>query len=167
MKGFAKIKRTVFNRFEALQAEIRGCEKLFLFNFRASCATVKEPEAEVLLTSENSFSPLPLDAKERSMCTIDRNLNLTLHLDRRMNQRAVTRMMLDLALQHGEILGDRCVLSRKAIEARMRDLEKEMSQLRDLHHKGGIVVVVEGDTILSTWRLPKQKTRRSVSDFDL
>lgn len=101
------------------------------------------------------------------MCTIDRNLNLTLHLDRRMNQRAVTRPMLDLALQHGEILGDRCVLSRKAIEARMRDLEKEMSQLRDLHQKGGIVVVVEGDTILSTWRLPKQKTRRRVNDFNL
>lgn len=101
------------------------------------------------------------------MCTLDRTLNSTLHLDRRMNQRAVTRPMLELTLRHGEIMGDRHVLSRKAIEARLRDLEDELRLLRDMHHKGGVVVVVEGDTVLSTWRLPKLKTRRSVSDFDL
>lgn len=101
------------------------------------------------------------------MCTIDRTLNLTLHLDRRMNQRAVTAPMVNLALAHGEILGDRHVLSRKSIEKRMKALEEEMRQLRDLHQKGGIVVVVEGDTVLSTWRLPKKKTWKSVAGFDI
>ncbi|MDB5691707.1 MAG: hypothetical protein JWO81_770 [Alphaproteobacteria bacterium] len=80
---------------------------------------------------------------------------MTLHLDQRMNQRGITRELLDLTLTHGEWEGDRCILSRKGIERLIRECEHQRRLAMKALDKGGLVVVETGGAEITTYRLPR------------
>ena len=78
-------------------------------------------------------------------------MQLSRHIDQRMNQRGITKEMVELTLEYGEIDNDRWVLNRKGVEAIIESLEKQLRTARKLRDKGGIIVVAEDNTLVTTY----------------
>ncbi len=78
-------------------------------------------------------------------------MQLSRHIDQRMNQRGITKEMIDLTLEYGEIDNDRWVLNRKGVQAIIESLEKQLRTARKLRDKGGIIVVAEDNTLVTTY----------------
>lgn len=77
----------------------------------------------------------------------------TRHIQARMSQRGIRQELLDIALQYGEPVQDKVVLGKKALQLLLNELQEiERLALKALD-KGGIVVVVSGDQLITTYNL--------------
>jgi hypothetical protein len=85
----------------------------------------------------------------------------TKHIQQRMSQRGITLDLVDLARQFGEPNQDKVVLGRKGLgellEA-VRDIERAAKKALD---KGGIVVIEDGDALITTYRLDSFSRRKA------
>lgn len=79
-------------------------------------------------------------------------MHTTTHIDARMNQRGIRKELVCLALDLGRIEGDRYVLDTKIIRAEMFELRRKLKFLDDAERKGGVVVVAQGDSLVTTYR---------------
>lgn len=79
-------------------------------------------------------------------------MQMTTHIDARMNQRGIRKDLVELALDLGEIERDRYVLTEKIIDAELRETRRRMKALTDARKKGGVVVVAEGEALITTYR---------------
>lgn len=82
---------------------------------------------------------------------------MTLHFDQRMNQRGITRQLVDLALEHGSWSGDRCILDCAILDRvieRCDELRRLALKARD---KGGVVVVEAGGEEITTYSMPRRR----------
>lgn len=79
-------------------------------------------------------------------------MQMTTHIDARMNQRGIRKALVELALDLGEIEGDRYVLTEKAIDAEMQETRRKMKVLAEARKKGGVVVVADGNALITTYR---------------
>ena len=79
-------------------------------------------------------------------------MHATKHLRASMSQRGIKGEMIELALEHGEIDGDRYVLSRKIIHQLIEEMKHEQKLLEHAAKKGGITVATEGDVLVTTFR---------------
>lgn len=85
----------------------------------------------------------------------------TRHFQRRMSQRGIGLELVELARQFGEPNQDRIVLGRKHLSqllAAIRDLERTAKKALD---KGGIVVVEDGEALITTYRLDSFDRRKA------
>lgn len=73
------------------------------------------------------------------------------HIDERMNQRGIGQAMVDLALTHGRCEQDRYVLDRREVDRRLDELNRERGLLLKVRDKGGVVVVAEGDALITAY----------------
>ncbi|MBM2294998.1 hypothetical protein JQX09_24020 [Sulfitobacter pseudonitzschiae] len=78
-------------------------------------------------------------------------MHMTHHITTRMNQRGIRKDLIDLTLDLGDIDGDRFVLSSKIIDKEMSDLQRRLKMLSDARKKGGIVVVADGDHLITAY----------------
>lgn len=78
-------------------------------------------------------------------------MHRTIHAGQRMAQRGITGVMVDLALEWGELQGDKCVLDKSAALERLERLKQEQRALLRVIDKGGLVVVTEGESIITTY----------------
>lgn len=82
---------------------------------------------------------------------------MTVHLDQRMNQRGITRDLLDFALAHGTWEGDRCILDKKLL----RELLNKCDEMRRLAvrviDKGGMVVVEAGGHEITAYSITSRR----------
>lgn len=76
----------------------------------------------------------------------------TAHSDVRMNQRGITRDMIELVLEFGELEGDKTVLTEKACRLSIETLKKLQKKLEHASKKGGLTVVSQGDALITTYR---------------
>ena len=79
-------------------------------------------------------------------------MQMTTHIDARMNQRGIRKDLVKLALDLGEIEGDRYILTEKMIDAELRETRRKMKMLAEARKKGGVVVVAEGEALITTYR---------------
>jgi hypothetical protein len=79
-------------------------------------------------------------------------MQMTTHIDARMNQRGIRKDLVELALDLGEIEGDRYVLTSKMIDAELAGIRRRMKALTEARKKGGVVVVAAGDVLITTYR---------------
>ena len=79
-------------------------------------------------------------------------MQMTAHIDARMNQRGIRKNLVELALDLGEIEGDRYVLTSKIIDAELEDVRRRMKLLTEARKKGGVVVIADGDRLITTYR---------------
>lgn len=79
-------------------------------------------------------------------------MQMTAHIDTRMNQRGIRKDLVELALDLGEIEGDRYVLTAKMIDAELEGVRRRMKVLTEARKKGGVVVVAEGEALITTYR---------------
>lgn len=78
-------------------------------------------------------------------------MNKSTHAEQRMSQRGIHSTMIDLALDHGVIDGDKYILNKKSACAYLEKLKREMRVLMRVIDKGGVVVVADGDTLITTY----------------
>ena len=76
---------------------------------------------------------------------------LTHHFDQRMNQRRITKDLIDLALEHGEIDQDRHVLNRKRLLAMLEETRRQERMILKAMDKGGVVVVENSGSLITTY----------------
>ena len=84
-------------------------------------------------------------------------MQVTQHAQKRMTKRGFTKDMIDFTLDFGETKGDRWVLNRKMIEQSIGDLERKLRTAKKLRDKGGIVVVAEGESLLTAYDFDSRK----------
>ena len=81
------------------------------------------------------------------------------HAGQRMNQRGISRRLVDFALRHGRVEGNKHILdrneSRRVIDALMEELRLAKRAL----DKGGIAVVEGGATLMTTYNLATRARR--------
>lgn len=97
-------------------------------------------------------------------------MHTTHHFKARMNQRGITQALIDLTLEYGEEHpehGDRTVLGKRQagrlIAEKQRSLKekereviaarREFQMLKKLMDKGGVVVVEDNATLITTYNL--------------
>ena len=79
-------------------------------------------------------------------------MHTTKHAEARQNQRGISSSMVQYALQYGkEDCESRVVFGRKDAEARLKALQEEERLVKKILDKGGVVVVAEGETIITTY----------------
>lgn len=75
----------------------------------------------------------------------------TKHVVQRMNQRGITKKMINIVLDYGEPVQDKAVLRKKDAQRLIREMQETMKVLQKICDKGGVVVVAQGDTIITTY----------------
>jgi hypothetical protein len=78
-----------------------------------------------------------------------------------MNHRGMTQDLVDLALQHGELHGDKYVLGRKGLQNLLEDLRGLQRTVMRALDKGGVVVVEEADQLITTYSAKSYDRRRA------
>ncbi len=75
----------------------------------------------------------------------------TKHLSDRMNQRGINKRMIELALEYGINKKDKVILDRKNISKLLKEIDSYRKDLLKLMDKSGLVVVVNNDTLITTY----------------
>ncbi|KZX91954.1 MULTISPECIES: hypothetical protein [unclassified Sulfitobacter] len=78
-------------------------------------------------------------------------MNVSNHFDCRMNQRSIRKGLTDLALDLGEVEGDRYVLTTRIIDQELEQMRRKKRLLDDARKKGGVVVVTDDDMLITTY----------------
>lgn len=78
-------------------------------------------------------------------------MQISLHARQRMSQRGITREIVDMVLEHGEVCQGKAVLGQKEAKALLNKLQREMRVLKKILDKGGVIVVEENDTVITTY----------------
>lgn len=75
----------------------------------------------------------------------------TKHIGERMSQRGMTKRMIELVMEFGKEQGDKVILNRKAMQSILHEMEQLKKDLLKVMDKGGIVVVIDNDTLITTY----------------
>lgn len=78
-------------------------------------------------------------------------MHTTHHCKARQSQRGISLNMVDYVLTHGALENDKIVLGKKEAKQRLADLEREKRLLLKIADKGGVVVVAEGEALITTY----------------
>jgi hypothetical protein len=68
-------------------------------------------------------------------------MHITNHGGRRMNQRGITKEMIELTIEYGETEGKKTTLSRDAAARLVAELQRQMKIAKKVLDKGGLTVV--------------------------
>jgi len=94
-------------------------------------------------------------------------MTISRHADQRMNQRGIPRSLVDFALRHGRIDGDRHVLDRRETNRLIDALKEELHLALRVRDKGGIAVVEGSGKVVTTYNLApgyrKPKHNRNIT----
>lgn len=90
-------------------------------------------------------------------------MHTTQHIQQRMSQRGVSRDMVELVLAHGREEQDKYILGRKEASRRLAHLQRETQLLKKVLDKGGVVVVADGDALITTYNYTSQQGKRRKS----
>ena len=80
-------------------------------------------------------------------------MHISHHAAQRMSQRGIPRRLVDFALRHGRIEGDKRVLDRNESRRLIDDLKEELRLALHVMDKGGITVVDQSDTLITAYNL--------------
>lgn len=90
-------------------------------------------------------------------------MHTTQHIQQRMSQRGVSRDMVELVLNHGRPTQDKYILGRKEAAQRLESLQRESRLLMKILDKGGVVVVADGEALITTYNYAPRHVKRSRS----
>jgi len=78
-------------------------------------------------------------------------LEFTKHAKARMNQRGISKEMIDLTLEYGKCVQDKVILKSRDIKKLLHKVSKEIkSKLLKILDKGGLIVVLSDDYAVIT-----------------
>ena len=78
-------------------------------------------------------------------------LEFTKHAKARMNQRGISKEMIDLTLEYGSYVKDKVILKSRDIQVLLKKVSLEVkTKLLKIMDKGGLVVVLSDDYAVIT-----------------
>ena len=80
-------------------------------------------------------------------------MHISHHADQRMNQRGISRRLVDFTRRHGRLEGAKRVLDRKESQRLIESLLEELRLARQIMDKGGVAVVDSGDTVITAYNI--------------
>ena len=75
----------------------------------------------------------------------------THHINQRLRQRGITKRMVELTLEFGEVQADKIRLGTRRIKKLLRTHKDIKGDLLKILDKGGLVVVVSGATLITAY----------------
>lgn len=78
-------------------------------------------------------------------------MHSTHHSQVRMAQRGINRDVVEYVLTYGTPEKDKIIMGRKEALRKLEDLQEEQRLLMKILYKGGVVVVADGNTIITTY----------------
>ena len=84
----------------------------------------------------------------------------TNHFKSRMSQRGLPKKVIDLVLEFGKNEGDKLFLDRKETQKIIYQIDNIRNTLLKVMDKGGVAVVVEDETLITTYNLDKKHRRK-------
>ena len=88
-------------------------------------------------------------------------MHLTHHAGQRMNQRGISRRLVEFTLRHGRLDGNKHVLDRRESLALIDALTEELRLAKQIADKGGVAVVDGQGAVITTYNLRTTHVRRS------
>lgn len=80
-------------------------------------------------------------------------MHITHHAAQRMSQRGISRRLVDFALRHGRVEGNKRVLDRNESRRLIESLNEELRLAKRVLDKGGIAIVDGGDRLITAYTL--------------
>jgi hypothetical protein len=80
-------------------------------------------------------------------------MHVSQHAGQRMNQRGISRRLVDFALRYGRIEGNKHVLDRNESRRIIEALTEELRLAKRVMDKGGITVVEGSATLITAYNL--------------
>ena len=89
------------------------------------------------------------------------------HAGRRMNQRGISRRLVEFTLRHGRIEGDKHILDRNTSRRLIDELNEELRLAKQVLDKGGVTLVEGDDTIITTYNrnVPPARTHNGGPNY--
>ncbi len=84
----------------------------------------------------------------------------TNHFQARMSQRGLPKKVVDLVLEFGKYEGDKLFLDKKETQRIIYQIDNLRNILLKVMDKGGVAVVVEDETLITTYNLDKKHRRK-------
>jgi len=78
-------------------------------------------------------------------------MHTTHHCKARQSQRGISLDMVEYVLAHGSQERDKIVFGKKEAKQRIAALDNERRLLMKISDKGGVVVVADGDALITTY----------------
>ncbi|MCG3669264.1 DUF4258 domain-containing protein [Aliarcobacter butzleri] len=84
----------------------------------------------------------------------------TNHFKARMSQRGISKKVIDLVLAFGKDEGDKLFLDKKETQRIIYQIDNLRNTLLKVMDKGGVAVVVEDETLITTYNLDKKNRNK-------
>ena len=84
----------------------------------------------------------------------------TKHFKSRMSQRGISKKVIDLVLDFGKDEGDKLFLDKKETQRIIYQIDNLRNILLKVMDKGGVAVVVEDETLITTYNLDKKNRNK-------
>ena len=84
----------------------------------------------------------------------------TNHFQARMSQRGLPKQVIDLVLAFGKDEGDKLFLDKKETQRIIYQIDNLRNTLLKVMAKGGVAVVVEDETLITTYNLDKKNRNK-------
>ena len=84
----------------------------------------------------------------------------TNHFQARMSQRGLPKQVIDLVLEFGKYEGDKLFLDKKETQRIIYQIDNLRNTLLKVMDKGGVAVVVEDETLITTYNLDKKNRNK-------
>lgn len=78
-------------------------------------------------------------------------MRTTNHAQERMSQRGISRDMVEYVLTNGTPKRDKVVMGKKGALRMLEVLQEEQRLLKKILDKGGVVVVADGNAVITTY----------------
>ena len=88
-------------------------------------------------------------------------MHITQHADRRMNQRGISRRLIDFTLRHGRIEGNKRVLDRQLSRRLIDELNEELRLAKQVLDKGGVTIVEGADALITAYNVSTRARRHN------
>ncbi len=75
----------------------------------------------------------------------------TYHIDKRVRQRGITKRMIELTLEFGEVNADKIRLGTRRIKKLLKTHKELKSDLLKILDKGGLVIVASGSSLITAY----------------
>ena len=80
-------------------------------------------------------------------------MHISYHADQRMNQRGISRRLMEFTLRHGRIEWNKRVLDRQESRRSIDSLTEELRLARQAMDKGGVTVVESDHNIVTAYNV--------------
>jgi len=73
-----------------------------------------------------------------------------------MSQRGIPSRLVEFALRHGRIEGDKRILDRNESRRLLDELNEQLRLVKRVLDKGGITVVAQGNAVITTYNVDQR-----------